>query len=153
MPMGLADPKIQEKTFYRAADICMALNFVMDPFIYVLFRGRCHRCCCCSWQTLFMCFASFFRRSKEERKPVFYQESSSRIRPPTTANEFILPSGACRFQPAIADDVERICISRAPLSASVSIRQRVVFTFLFSLSFNWMQMAELILYVFFFTFP
>lgn len=48
--MGLSSPKHQERAFFRMADVCIALNFVLDPFIYVLLRGHCVRCCCsCRW--------------------------------------------------------------------------------------------------------
>ncbi|KAI9560804.1 hypothetical protein GHT06_011756 [Daphnia sinensis] len=47
IPVGLANPKNQERVFFRVADVCIALNFVLDPFIYVLLRGQCGRSCCC----------------------------------------------------------------------------------------------------------
>nr|CAH0103275.1 unnamed protein product [Daphnia galeata] len=33
IPVGLANPKNQERVFFRVADVCIALNFVLDPFI------------------------------------------------------------------------------------------------------------------------
>ncbi len=47
IPVGLADPNQQERVFFRVADVCIALNFVLDPFIYVLLRGQCGQSCCC----------------------------------------------------------------------------------------------------------
>ncbi|EFX66571.1 hypothetical protein DAPPUDRAFT_262904 [Daphnia pulex] len=47
IPVGLANPSNQERVFFRVADVCIALNFVLDPFIYVLLRGQCGRSCCC----------------------------------------------------------------------------------------------------------
>lgn len=55
--MGLSNPKNQERVFFRMADICIALNFVLDPFIYVLLRGHCVRCCCsCKWCCFCCCW-------------------------------------------------------------------------------------------------
>lgn len=47
IPVGLSSPKHQERVFFRVADVCIALNFVLDPFIYVLLRGQCGRSCWC----------------------------------------------------------------------------------------------------------
>jgi hypothetical protein len=53
--MGLANPSNQERVFFRVADVCIALNFVLDPFIYVLLRGQCGRSCCCRACSPFRC--------------------------------------------------------------------------------------------------
>ena len=46
IPIGLSNPTNQDRSFFRIADICIALNFVLDPYIYVLMRGKCGRWCC-----------------------------------------------------------------------------------------------------------
>ena len=71
--MGLANPKNQERVFYRIADICMALNFVLDPYIYVLFRGRIGR----YFRRFCAIFVRFFRRLDGSRKSLGMRRNGS----------------------------------------------------------------------------
>lgn len=41
--LALLNPVKKDKGVYRIADVCIALNFSLDPFIYVIFRRHHHR--------------------------------------------------------------------------------------------------------------
>lgn len=63
IPIGLSNPTDQDRPFFRVADVCIALNFVLDPFIYVLLRGKCGQWFHCLCDCLCPCGQSVTRES------------------------------------------------------------------------------------------